>query len=435
MMRRLPAWLSLVVVAALPVACSSGDPRTSGAKTSDTSSSSSSGGGESGGQGGSEGPKPTEEDAGGFKADDAWIFSDQTIHSIEITLTSASIAALDADAFTFVTGDFTFDGSTVPGVGVRLRGKIGSFRPLSGKPKFKISFDHFVPNQRFFGLEAMSLNNEVVDCSYLKEPLAYRIFSLAGVPTERTGFAKVTVNGADYGLYVIVETPDDRWLKRNYADPKGNFYDGKYLWFGGFNYTLLDFAIGLDDQFQLEEGQDVAHADITAISNALGAGFGTSEFMPLLDPLINWGQVHRELAAEQWVGHNDGYALNTNNYRVYFDPTDGKAQLIQWDFDYGFLNAADWGMSWQTPKGRLAAGCFQDAKCLADQKAAVQTLINAVDPAALLEWFNQLDALTLDEAQADPRRECPAANIIPERDYLRAWINNQSGQLASFWGL
>ena len=68
----------------------------------------------------------------------------------------------------------------------------------------------------------------------------------------------------------------------------------------------------------------------------------------------NWPEYHRELAVEQWVGHNDGYALNTNNYRPYFNPEDGLMQVLPWDLDYGFLNDSDWGMSWASPRGQLA---------------------------------------------------------------------------------
>ena len=146
-------------------------------------------------------------------------------------------------------------------------------------------------------------------------------------------------------------------------------------------------------------------------------------------------EPQRELAAEQWVGHNDGYALNTNNYRVYFNPADGKAQIVPWDFDYGFLHDSDWGMSWASPLGRLAKGCFLDPQCSADHKAAVKALLDAIDPAALLAWFNQIDALTYADSQSDPRRECGPEGVAPSRDALRAYLTGENAALAAFWGL
>lgn len=262
------------------------------------------GGGPGGGGDPGAGPPVTEESAGGYEADSAWIFSDKTIHTIEITLPDASVASLEAEPYEWAPGDVSIDGEVVPQIGVRLRGKIGSFRTLSQKPKFKLKFNELVEDQRFYGLEALSLNNSVVDCSYLKEPLGYRIFALSGVPTERVGFARVSVNGSDYGLYVLVEVPDDRFLKRTYKNPGGNLYDGKYIWYGGFNYTLLDFNSGVDDLYGLEEGADVGNADIIAISQAVAAFTGTGQFVSGLEEGSNTiaVEVHQSAANSSDLG-------------------------------------------------------------------------------------------------------------------------------------
>jgi spore coat protein CotH len=365
---------------------------------------------------------------------DGWIFSDTTVHALDITLDDSALTGLAASPYEWVPGAFAMDGEEVGLVGVRLRGKIGSFRTLSGKPKFAIDFNQYVEDQRFYGLESLNLNNSVVDCSFLKEPLGYRVFQLAGVPTQRFGFATVRVNGAEYGLYVLVESPDDRMLRRLYPDATGNLYDGKYVWYGGYSYTLLDFNTGVDHLYQLEEGVPVENADIAEVSAAVAASAG-GEFRMGTLPVLDWEEVHRELAGEQWVGHNDGYALNTNNYRVYFDPSDGRAELIPWDLDYAFLHDYDWGMSWSSPRGQLAAWCWRDASCRREQAAAMGELLAAVDPTALASWFEGVAALTRAQALSDPRQECGAANVEPYRDYLRSWIGTNHDAMRAFWGL
>ena len=63
----------------------------------------------------------------------------------------------------------------------------------------------------------------------MKEILGYRVYALAGIPTLRTCFARVTVNGRRLRpLRGGRDPPDDRFLDRNYDDPTGNLYDGKY---------------------------------------------------------------------------------------------------------------------------------------------------------------------------------------------------------------
>jgi len=366
---------------------------------------------------------------------DSWIFSDTVVHRIDITLPQRSVDAIWASPYDSAPGDVTFDDEPVPDIGVRLRGKIGSFRDLNGKPKFELTFNEFVQDQRFYGLESINLNNEVVDCSFMKEALGYRVFKLAGVPAERTGFARVTVNGADYGLYVLVEDPDDRFLKRTYPLPDGNLYDGKYVWYGGWNYILLDFNSGVDDYFQLEEGTDVGLADIYGVSAAIASSAGSGAFERGMSAVLDWDEYHRELAVEQWIGHNDGYALNQNNYRVYFDPTDGKAEIVPWDLDYAFLHDSDWGMNWATPRGQIAAWCFRDRTCTASSKAAMADVVAAIDPEALLTWFNSTAEVIRSDAMADPRKECSSGSVAPNQDALRAWISGGNEAVSTWWDL
>ena len=81
--------------------------------------------------------------------------------------------------------DATFSLTTAGGtygplaVGVRLKGGLGSFRPLAGKAAFKVKFNHSVAGQRFLGLKKLTLNNMVQDKSMIHETLAY-------APSERS---------------------------------------------------------------------------------------------------------------------------------------------------------------------------------------------------------------------------------------------------------
>ena len=377
----------------------------------------------------------TEESIGDHVLEDDWIFANDVIHEIEITLPEASVAALGEAPYSYVEGRVTFDGEQVPNIGVRLRGKIGSFRELSGKPKFKLDFNQYIEDQRFYGLETLSLNNSVADCSYIKEHIGYALFEAVGVPASRTGIAQVWVNGEPYGLYGTIEVPDDRFLQRHYAEPDGNLYDGKYVWFGGFIYILLDFAEGNDTLFQLEEGTDIGHADITAISAALYATAGTSDFYAATAEVVDWPRIHRMWAVEQYLGQNDGYGLNTNNYRIYFDPTDGRADIIPWDLDHTFLDDWEWGLSWMYPSGRLLQACFYDTACMLAQQEAVAEVLKVAQE---LDLIGQLDSLTafIDEAaRNDPRRECAESSITSEQAEVRAWLTAQDAIMREFWQL
>lgn len=381
-------------------------------------------------------PEVTEETIPDQEPDDTWIFDDETIHRIDLDLTTSATNALISEPHEYVNAKFSFDGYELDEIGLRIRGKIGSLRPLSGKPKFKLDFNQFVEDQRFFGLEALSINaGGVVDCSYLKENLGYELFRQAGIAGSRTSFTRLFINDEDYGLYVVIETPEDRWLKRTQEDDSGNLYDGKYVWYGGYSYTLLDFGLGVDTLYQLEEGVDVAHADIQAVSQALIAWKGDAAFFSELGKLVDWEQFVMFLAVEQWLGQNDGYAMNRNNYRVYFDPEDGKMEFVPWDLDYSFLYDYQWGRSWANPTGLLAYWCQYDSACYSERRQAASDLRAIADGADLLAKHDAMAALIAADVASDPRRECSEASVTAEQARMRAWMENQNAAMESFWGL
>jgi spore coat protein CotH len=388
----------------------------------------------------SEEPEPepvvTEETLGDQELDDSWIFDNWTIHDVAITLPEESVGNLSTAPYQYTEASLSFDGIEMDPIGVRLRGKIGSFRALSGKPKFKLDLNQYVEDQRLYGLETLSLNNSVVDCSYMKEAFAYRLFEAAGVMASRQGWARVTVNGEPYGLYVMIETPDDAFLKRAYEDPTGNLYDGKYVWYGGYNYVLLDFAEGHDTMFQLEEGTDVGHADIVGVSSAIFDHAGQSTWYAETGKVVDWDQFHMEWAVSQWVGQNDGYELNSNNYRVYFDPgSGGRAHILPWDFDYSFLVDSSWGRSWAAPEGRLAYFCMADAECQAGQKAAVEDLLAITEAMDLTGFHDEMVALIAEDVAADTRRECSDASVASEQARVRGYVESRDAALRAWWGL
>lgn len=380
-------------------------------------------------------PVVSTEEVAGLADPSAWLFDESVIHEIAITLPASSVAALDADPWSYAAGDVVVDGIEVDDVGVRLRGLYGSFRYLSGKPKLRVDFSYQHQGREFYGLGALTLNNAIVDCSYMKEATAYRVFRDLGVPAPRTAWAHVTVNEADYGLYVLIETEDDRFLDRSWPDGSGNLYDGKYRLWEDWSYTLLDFDRSVADLYELEEGADVGHTDIYGVVDAIDAGWGRPGWEPRTAEAVDWDAVHRMLLGEQWVGHVDGYAMNTNNYRVYFDPADGKAELVPYDLDYAFIRDWEWGMSWSSPRGRLAAGCWADPACADRHREIAADALQDVDTDALLAWYDASFERIRGAAYADPRKECAPYQIAEYRDGVRAWVTTASDETASFWGV
>ncbi len=378
---------------------------------------------------------PPLEHVGGVDDPAGWMFTLDAVHTLDIQLEPAAVDSLWVDPYGYVQGDIVFDGEPVDDVGVRLKGRIGSFRDLSAKAAFKIDINRFVDGQTLHGLEKLTLNNMVVDCSFAKERLAFAAFAALGIPAPRAGYAWVTVNGEPYGLYLNVETPDDVFLARHYEDPSGNLYEAEYLWYPDGSYLLVDFNNQSDFHFEIEEGLDVGHEDVHAITVALDQFAYTGEFDEHLGGLVDWGQHQRFVAAEQWVGQLDGYSLNTNNYRVYFDPVDGKAELLPWDLDYAFQYDWAWGMSWYTPLGRLSQACWTDATCHHDHMLAVDAACDTLDDLDLSAELAGIGELVMPFVVDDPRRECSLDYVTYYQDVIHAWTLARSTEVRGTWGL
>lgn len=364
----------------------------------------------------------------------AWVFSDTEVHRVEIELSDEAFASLGTDPKTYVEGSLTFAGRRFERVGVRLKGKVGSYRDLNAKAAFKIDLNRYEPDQDLDGLEKLTLNNMVVDCSMAKERMAFRVFRALGVPAARTGYAFVSVNGTDYGLYSNIESIDDSFLDRNWEDPSGNLYEAEYL-FTGHTFYMPDFAEGYDDLFDLEEGTDVDNADVEAITAALDAWGGRADFYPAVGELVNWEHHHATMIAELWAGQNDGYSLNENNFYTYFDPTDGKAHILSWDMDYAYLYPSDWGFSWRGVDGRLSNLCIADATCFGAYLERLDTACDILDALALDQELEAVFELTRPWIAQDTRRECDDSYVAYYQDYLRGWIANASVNARGTWGI
>jgi len=368
-----------------------------------------------------------EDIAGDGGSDDEEDLSDQlfgldVVHTAELTLPQAAIDSLYSDPYTYVEAELTFDGQVLDPVAMRIKGRLGSFRSIYGKPALKIDLNHF-SDQELLGLERLNFNNMVQDSSMTHEVIAYALFNAVGVPAPRVGYVWVTINGEDYGLYSHVEVYDDAWLKRTYDDPSGNLYDGDYFLHGSGSYTLIDFDGSSEHYFNLDEGTDVGLADILGITTTLATA--GAEPYEALDAVLDMDHFLRMWATEAWLGHYDGYAYNSNNYRVYFDPSDGRARMHPWDPDWAFYSSTPLS----SPSGELASACLLAFSCRAEFVAVMQDVKTAAASSGLQEMLQEATELIGPYVEADPRKESSASSIYSGQSQQMAWLNNRDQAL------
>ncbi len=254
------------------------------------------------------------------------IFRQPTLLAFKVQLTPKALEDLRRDPRKSVSATVTIDSEVFTNVAIHLKGAAGSFRHVDDRPALTLSFSKFVDGRRWVGLRKIHLNNSVQDPSFMNEYLASELYRAANVPTPRVAFATVQLNERKLGLYVLKEgfTPD--FLSCFFRRSDGNLYDGGFL-------------KDVDQELELDSGKgEKDWADLKALTAAARER----------DPARRWERLNQKLEVERFIifaalsvmtADWDGYPLKANNYRVYFNPSNGRAVFLPHGMDQLFGNS------------------------------------------------------------------------------------------------
>lgn len=372
-------------------------------------------------------------------ADEAeWLYDPAKVVEIDFEMTAEAEAALEAEPDEYVPATFTLaHDAQVFGpleVGLRLKGGLGSFRPLSEKAAFKVKFDEFVDDQTVLGLERLTLNNMVQDASMVHETLTYGLFDAIGVPASRTGYAFVRINGQPYGVYLNIETLDKISLPRWFTSTQ-HLYEA--------DEPGLDVALGEQAKFEVDRGDDEDIADLEALIAAANDTEG--DWSDGMAAVADLEEMTRMWAVERYVGHWDGYAgvagaFRPNNYYLH-SLDSGVFEMMPWGTDQTWVVPVEFG---EPAGGLLFNNCLADTSCaalyesaLGEVEAAVPDLelyTTASCTAALLAPWQQLEDSDRREYGAEEIEEgvADARTFISLRpDELAEWLGTEAPEVPS----
>lgn len=325
------------------------------------------------------------------------VFDPARVATYDLQLPAESVAALQADPRTYVRGSLTALGVTVADIGVRLKGE-WNFRPLGEKAAFKLKFDEFVPDQTFHDLKRIVLNNALEDPSWVAERLTYHSFREAGLPAPRTAAANVMVNGEPYGLYIVIEAEDKRFLKRWFDDASGNLYEE----------TAGDLEVGNEDMFELETNEMLNEkSDLTALFAAIAAADDETlleDMAAILDGPMFLRYCAYEAAVLQW----DGYCqtrFGPNNFRLYHDPSTGHFHFIPWGMDMSWKSYEPAPLDPFDARSLLFQKCLNGASCRAAYTAEVRATADRIEALGLPALVDEWGAQARPHVMVDPKKE------------------------------
>ena len=143
----------------------------------------------------------------------------------------------NATAEEYYQCDVEIGGTTFYRVAIRPKGNTSltsiANDPTTDRYSFKLEFDHYVDGQTCFGLDKLILNNNYADATNMKEALIYDMYQYLGADASLYNYAKLSVNGEYWGVYLALEAVEDSFLLRNYGVQDGELYKPDSMNIGG----------------------------------------------------------------------------------------------------------------------------------------------------------------------------------------------------------
>lgn len=308
------------------------------------------------------------------------LFAGGEILRLEIWIAQEEVERIKADDRPYVRCTVIENDNVIyKDIGIKLKGAAGSFREFDDRPALTLNSDKFVKKQLFHGLDKFHLNNSVQDESYLNELICSEIFCAAGYPAPRVTHARVWLNGRDVGLYVLKEGFDWEFLKRNFSKPDGNLYDGGFLQ-------------DIDSDLEKDEGKGPDdHSDLYALALAVRDPNSQKRWKQL-NALVDMDAFITFMALERMTCHWDGYCMNMNNYRLYFDPErGGRAVFLPHGMDQMFGDPGMW--LFDQPNPLISAAVFQNNNGWEQYRKRVHDLLSLFSPAD--RWLSRIDEVAI----------------------------------------
>lgn len=133
--------------------------------------------------------------------------------------------------------DVVINGEKVRNVGIRPKGNTSlsaiAMDPDTDRFSLKLEFDHYVEGQTCYGLDKLILNNNYADSTNMKEAIVYDMYEYLETDASLYNYARISVNGEYWGVYLALEAVEDSFLLRNYGTVNVALYKPESMDMGG----------------------------------------------------------------------------------------------------------------------------------------------------------------------------------------------------------
>ncbi|ORX69346.1 hypothetical protein BCR32DRAFT_272441 [Anaeromyces robustus] len=244
----------------------------------------------------------------------------------------------------------------------------GSIHLIGYNSRFfkKLSWGIKFTDKKFFGRKAIKMRGIANDPSLMREKLATELYKTVGVPVPEATYARLIINNDVYGLYLIEDSLNKKWLSAyvhgndkaeigiNYnllsSTPNGPFCDLKYL--GNDYKTYMNKGIYEVDEYNesLVDPNDISTQwtkliEFTKLYDNWVKTYknnNSNEAVKALEKFLNLESLLRLMAIDTLIIPLDNFWLIGSNTALYYNPEKKNYQFIPLDFDQSLLGS--WGI-------------------------------------------------------------------------------------------
>lgn len=173
------------------------------------------------------------------------------------------------------------------------------------------------------------------------------------IPAPRTAYIRLHLNAQYWGLYILVEQPDKAFVRNWWSSDEGDRYKADRPGAAAVNTSRLDWlGPSHSSYFNSYEAKMPTHPNVWAdFVNAIDKLNNTpaATFRTVVEQAINVDRALWYLVVMNLLINSDDYMAAGHNYYMYFDPADGRMNMIPWDLNESFGTHGPSTNPWQYP--------------------------------------------------------------------------------------
>eukprot|EP00833_Pecoramyces_ruminatium_P008641 jgi/Orpsp1_1/1182673/evm.model.c7180000082190.1 len=267
-------------------------------------------------------------------------------------------------SFNIISPDSTFESEGT----IRLIG-------FGSRTYKKLSWSMQFSDKKFYGRKTVKMRGLASDDSFMREKLATSLYKSAGVPVQEGAYARLIINNDIYGLYLISDTLNKKWLS-NYVHgddnakigfsykllssvPDGPYCDLKYY---GEDYEVYeDMGVYEVDEFEKEnvdpEDESTQWTYLINFTKLFKQWIEkykndtSDKAVEELEKFLNLESLLRLMAIDTLILPLDNFWLIMSNSEIYYNPDDKRYQFLPFDFDQSLVGS--WEISSLNPNNYI----------------------------------------------------------------------------------